>query len=117
LFTAWDFGEDGVKMEQTVYEDVRTAIERFHEKNFIVFGDLRSLNIMIKVNKRTVLIDFDWAAKERYNPMISNDVKWALGVESYAEDLHGQLLGKRACFSNQGQVVVPLYNIPLWCSG
>ncbi|KAF5332326.1 hypothetical protein D9758_016123 [Tetrapyrgos nigripes] len=76
--TAWDLEKMRIQvMEQTVYEDVRKAIKHLHDQN-IVFGDLRSPNIMVHGNNRAVLIDFDWAATEgegRYPPRLSTEVE------------------------------------------
>ncbi|KAF8341490.1 uncharacterized protein EI90DRAFT_3034109, partial [Cantharellus anzutake] len=55
-----------------------SVIESLHAKNF-VYGDLRPPNIIITVEGKVQLIDFDWAGKNgeaRYPLSISTSIKW-----------------------------------------
>jgi predicted Ser/Thr protein kinase len=64
------------KLPKSVYEDVEAAVKLLHDEN-IVFGDLRSLNVMVVDGKRAMMIDFDWAGedgKARYMTTISKEV-------------------------------------------
>ncbi|KIY44873.1 hypothetical protein FISHEDRAFT_77093 [Fistulina hepatica ATCC 64428] len=65
-------------------EQVRTALKLLHEKG-IVYGDMRSQNIMVYGDGQVKVIDFDWAGKEgevRYPPHLNKSLKWVDGVVS-----------------------------------
>jgi serine/threonine protein kinase len=67
-----------------VRSEVQRAIEVLHGRK-LVFGDLRSPNVMISKMNKVKLIDFNWAGEEgqaRYPSLISSDIKWAPGVEA-----------------------------------
>ena len=67
-----------------VRSKVRHAIEVLHNRN-LVFGDLRSPNVMITKTNQVKLIDFNWAGEEgqaRYPSLISSDIRWVAGVEA-----------------------------------
>lgn len=81
-----------------ILKNIQEAIDTLHI-NDIVFGDLRSSNIMVKkVNGKlqAMLIDFDWAGihqKDRYTPKMNPEIEWASGAEGNAlmhkdHDLH-----------------------------
>ena len=72
------------KTTQIVRSEVLRAIEILH-LNGLVFGDLRSPNVMITKANEVNLIDFNWAGEEgqaKYPSLISSDIKWAAGVEA-----------------------------------
>jgi serine/threonine protein kinase len=72
------------KTMQIVRSEVQHAIDILH-LNGLVFGDLRSPNVMISKTNEVKLIDFNWAGEEgqaRYPSLISSDIKWAAGVEA-----------------------------------
>jgi RIO-like serine/threonine protein kinase len=72
------------KTTQIVRSEVLRAIEILH-LNGLVFGDLRSPNIMITKANEVKLINFNWAGEEgqaKYPSLISSDIKWAAGVEA-----------------------------------
>ena len=72
------------RKKQFVLSKVRHAIEVLHNQN-LVFGDLRSPNVMITKTNEVKLIDFNWAGvggQAKYPSMISSDIKWAAGVEA-----------------------------------
>ena len=72
------------KTMQIVRSEVQRAIEALHDCK-LVFGDLRSPNVMITKSNKVKLIDFNWAGEEgqaRYPSLISSDIKWAAGVEA-----------------------------------
>ena len=77
-----------------VRNDVKLAIETLHKAD-LVFGDLRTPNIMI-VNGRGKLVDFDWCGRvgqDRYPRDLNDDIKWPRGVERNGQmqkdhDLH-----------------------------
>ena len=72
------------KTMQSVRSKVQRAIEVLHNCQ-LVFGDLRSPNVMITKTNEVKLIDFNWAGEEgqaRYPSLISSDIKWAAGVEA-----------------------------------
>ncbi|PCH39620.1 hypothetical protein WOLCODRAFT_141337 [Wolfiporia cocos MD-104 SS10] len=80
---AWDAEERGALLPHTVYEDVRAALDLLHQHD-LVFGDLRTPNVMVvpgagglasDEGSRAMLIDFDWVGTHgitRY-PAILND--------------------------------------------
>lgn len=82
--TLWARHEQAVP--RTVYEDVKLAVEKLHDKDF-VFGDLRLSNVMCvrKAGRMgAMLVDFDWVEKDergKYNSTM-NDVlpDWAKGM-------------------------------------
>ncbi|KAH9927657.1 uncharacterized protein B0H18DRAFT_283188 [Fomitopsis serialis] len=66
---AWSFEQRKELLPYSIYADVKTAINLLHDKN-LVFGDLRSPNIMCVRRSdgdgsderwNAMLIDFDWA--------------------------------------------------------
>ncbi|KDQ29603.1 hypothetical protein PLEOSDRAFT_1112361 [Pleurotus ostreatus PC15] len=68
-----------------VQSNVGNIVKVLHD-NGLVFGDLRTPNIMY-VNSSFKLIDFDWAGKEgeaRYPPFLSTGIPWPLGTQPYA---------------------------------
>ena len=72
------------KTTQSVRSEVQRAIELLHLSG-LVFGDLRSPNVMITKANKVKLIDFNWAGEEgqaKYPSLISSDIKWAAGVEA-----------------------------------
>jgi serine/threonine protein kinase len=72
------------KTTQIVRSEVQRAIGILHLHG-LVFGDLRSPNVMITNAKKVKLIDFNWAGVEgqaRYPSLISSDIEWAAGVEA-----------------------------------
>ena len=72
------------KTMQIVQSKVEHAIKVLHLRN-LVFGDLRSPNVMITKTNEVKLIDFNWAGEEgqaRYPSLLSSDIKWAAGVEA-----------------------------------
>jgi len=66
-----------------VLEEVSEALETLR-KNDLVFGDLRSPNILVTGQHHVQLVDFDWcgeAGKGRYPADIDTvDIKWPNGV-------------------------------------
>ncbi|CAH1756071.1 2018_t:CDS:2, partial [Entrophospora sp. SA101] len=81
-----------------VLKNIQETIDTLHTSD-IVFGDLRSSNIMIeKVDGKlqVKLIDFDRAGihqKDCYTPIMNPEIKWASGAEGNAlmhkdHDLH-----------------------------
>ena len=72
------------KTTEIVRSKVLRAIELLH-LNGLVFGDLRSPNVMITNANEVKLIDFNWAGEEgqaKYPSLISSDIKWAAGVKA-----------------------------------
>jgi serine/threonine protein kinase len=72
------------KTTQIVRSEVQRAIEMLHDRG-LVFGDLRSPNVMITKANEVKLIDFNWAGEEgqaKYPYLMSSDIKWAAGVEA-----------------------------------
>ena len=65
--------------------EIRRALDLLHNAG-LVFGDLRSPNIMVKITTGEVkLIDFNWAGVEgqvTYPYLISKDIPWPEGVEA-----------------------------------
>ncbi|KAF8624602.1 hypothetical protein AX17_007095 [Amanita inopinata Kibby_2008] len=67
---------------ETVITQIERAVNPLHE-NDLVFGGLRSPNIMITKTNEVKLIDFDWAGvhgQARYPPTISREIGWPPGV-------------------------------------
>ncbi|RDX51830.1 hypothetical protein OH76DRAFT_1346295, partial [Lentinus brumalis] len=102
---AWCAERKQELLPRTVYDDVKSAIKLLHDNN-LVFGDLRSPNVMcvpksepeLEGRMGAMLVDFDWAGeagRTRY-PAVFNDGLpdfWATGAERcglmYPEhDLH-----------------------------
>jgi hypothetical protein len=49
----------------------------------ILFGDLRSANIMVTRNNKVKFVDFDWAGEDgasRYPLLMSHRIQWSGGV-------------------------------------
>jgi RIO-like serine/threonine protein kinase len=72
------------KTIQILRLEVLRAIEILHLSE-LVFGDLRSPNVMITKANEVKLIDFNRAGEEgqaRYPSLISSDIKWAAGVKA-----------------------------------
>ncbi|KAG9227827.1 hypothetical protein CCMSSC00406_0008649 [Pleurotus cornucopiae] len=68
-----------------VQSNVGNIVKVLHD-NGLVFGDLRTPNIMY-LNGSFKLIDFDWAGKEgeaRYPPFLSTVIPWPLGTQPSA---------------------------------
>ena len=71
---------------EAVRAAVRSALELLHSHG-LVFGDLRSPNIMITKDGKVKLIDFDWAGEEgraKYPSLISPEIAWPEGVKALA---------------------------------
>jgi len=65
-----------------VLESVTAAVHLLHEHD-LVFGDLRTPNILIGNDGRVRIVDFDWCGRHRidkYPFIIGNGVDWAVGV-------------------------------------
>lgn len=65
------------------------ALGLLHRHN-LVFGDLRSPNVIITRKKTSEVNRFDWAGEEgqvKYPPLISPQIIWPEGVEANSEDL------------------------------
>ena len=63
-------------------EDVQRILSHLHD-NDLVFGDVRSANIMITRNHKVKFVDFDWAGKagvSRYPLLLSQQIQWPDGV-------------------------------------
>jgi RIO-like serine/threonine protein kinase len=93
------------KTLQIVRSEVQRAIEALHVRK-LVFGDLRSPNVMITKMNEVKLIDFNWAGEEgqaRYPSVISSDIKWAADVET--------LLKRRRTLANINETKRALANI------
>ena len=70
--------------ETQIVRSVQRSIKTLHFHG-LVFGDLRSRNVMITKTNEVKLIDFNWAGEEgqaKYPSLISSDIKWAEGVEA-----------------------------------
>ena len=70
------------QVPKTLQAQVTTALRHLHDDGF-VFGDLRPPNIMITMNEKIKLIDFDWAGKKgisQYPLLISPRLNWPDGV-------------------------------------
>ena len=69
-------------MKTTVRSELNRALELLHG-NGLVFGDLRSPNVMITGGK-VMLIDFDWAGEAeqvRYPHLLSSAIAWPKDVQ------------------------------------
>jgi serine/threonine protein kinase len=65
-----------------IINSVTTAIELLHAVE-LVFGDLRTPNILVGEDGHVKLIDFDWCGvhgKHRYPFIVGNGIEWAKGV-------------------------------------
>ncbi|PPQ79188.1 hypothetical protein CVT25_002773 [Psilocybe cyanescens] len=65
---------------------LKNALKLLHD-NGLVFGDVRSPNVMITAAKEVKLIDFDWAGEEgqaKYPYLISPGIPWPAGVQPLA---------------------------------
>jgi hypothetical protein len=66
-------------------EQVQAMLELLHDNGY-VFGDLRGPNLMLKKDKKTVvLIDCDWIGKDgesRYPIAMSQTIEWPEGVKN-----------------------------------
>ena len=65
-----------------VLVSVTTAIELLHAEG-LVFGDLRTPNILVDEDGHVKIIDFDWAGidgKHQYPFIVGNGIEWAKGV-------------------------------------
>lgn len=67
---------------EPIYADVEAAVEVLHS-NDLVFGDLRTRNILAKSGGGAMLVDFDWVSqhgKDRYPASWDDSKDWAEGV-------------------------------------
>lgn len=67
---------------EAILKSVETAIHLLHEQD-LVFGDLRTPNILVDKDDRVRLVDFDWCGRHRidkYPFVIGDGVDWAVGV-------------------------------------
>jgi len=74
------------KMAKGVRLQLQRAIELLHDHG-LVFGDLRSPNVMITKANDVRLIDFNWAGEEmqaKYPYLISPAISWPEGVKALA---------------------------------
>lgn len=82
-------GEIKNKFCKAIYDDVKSAIQLLHEKDF-VFADLRTPNILVfdtKGSQRAMLIDFDWCGRhnvDKYPPSMNPELPWPSGVKPCA---------------------------------
>ncbi|KIM79437.1 hypothetical protein PILCRDRAFT_74331, partial [Piloderma croceum F 1598] len=63
-------------------EEVCKILGHLHENNF-VFGDLRSVNIMVTMNNKVKFVDFDWAGEDRvsrYPLLMLHRIQWSDGI-------------------------------------
>jgi serine/threonine protein kinase len=70
------------QLPPTFLQEVQKILSQLHD-NDLVFGDLRSANIMITRNNKVKFVDFDWAGKEGvscYPLLLSQQIKWPDGV-------------------------------------
>jgi serine/threonine protein kinase len=75
------------KTAEMVKLKIKEALNQLHE-NGLVFGDLRSPNVMITPAMGVRLIDFNWAGEKgqaKYPCLISPEIPWPTGVEALAE--------------------------------
>jgi len=78
-------GNQAQKLDQlppTFLDDVQTILSHLHD-NDLVFGDVRSANIMITRNHKVKFVDFDWAGKAGvscYPLLLSQQIQWPDGV-------------------------------------
>jgi serine/threonine protein kinase len=69
-----------------VQSEINRALSLLHSHG-LVFGDLRSPNIMVKKTGEVKLVDFNWAGVQgqvKYPYLISKDIHWPEGVEALA---------------------------------
>ena len=85
----WQLRHDITPIPGIVPTKVEEAVGLLHNKG-IVFGDLRSNNILYTPSDRVIIVDFDWAGNDgesRYpvtlNPGEDNKKTWAEGVVPY----------------------------------
>jgi len=72
------------QLPPTFLEDVQRILNHLHD-NDLVFGDVRSANIMITRNNKVKFVDFDWAGKagvSRYPILLSQEIQWPDGIEN-----------------------------------
>ena len=80
----------GSKMNRRTAEMVKSRIKEALDKlhyHGLVFGDLRSGNVMITPAMEVRLIDFNWAGEQgqaQYPCLISPGIPWPAGVEALA---------------------------------
>jgi len=73
--------------DASIYADIKRAVELLHANN-LVFGDLRSPNIMVYQRdgkNHAMLVDFDWCGlhdQACYTEGLNPDLAWASGVTS-----------------------------------
>ena len=70
------------QLPSTFLNDVRSILNHLHN-NDLVFGDVRSANIMITRNHKVKFVDFDWAGKAGvscYPLLLSQHIQWPEGV-------------------------------------
>lgn len=80
---------------EAIMKLVETAVHLLHGRN-LVFGDLRTPNILVDNDARVRFVDFDWCGihgMDRYPFIIGNGIEWAggvgpLSVMDKAHDLH-----------------------------
>ena len=71
---------------EIVRSKLQQALGLLHGRG-LVFGDLRSQNVMVTKAKQVKLIDFDWAGEEgqaKYPHLISPGIDWPEGVKALA---------------------------------
>ena len=82
----WQLQEDKTPIPKIVRTKVEEAVGLLHNED-IVFGDLRSNNILyVPSEHRVVLVDFDWAGKDgecRYPVTLNHGNTWAEDVLPY----------------------------------
>ncbi len=74
------------EVTERVQSEVNRALGLLHSSG-LVFGDLRSPNIMVKGTGEVKLIDFNWSGEQgqvKYPYLISKDIRWPEGVEALA---------------------------------
>jgi serine/threonine protein kinase len=72
----------GDRLPPVVMDDIKKAIET-HHKEGLVFGDLRTPNIMV-TEGRAKLVDFDWCGVNgagKYPIDLNMDIRWHEGVK------------------------------------
>jgi serine/threonine protein kinase len=70
------------QLPPTFLEEVQKVLSQLHD-NEIVFGDVRSANIMITRINKVKFVDFDWAGKaeaSHYPLLLSQQIQWPDGV-------------------------------------
>lgn len=79
-------GDLSKQLPTTYLKEVENILTLLHE-NGLVFGDLRSPNIMIMKDNKVKFMDFDWAGKEQesYYPLhMSGTITWPEGAKPLA---------------------------------